>query len=195
MTATQRGPRDDENDVTGLLRAWRRGEPNAEERVVPLVYGELRKIAAAYLTLERGGHTLQPTALAHEAYLRLVGQDRMEWQGRAHFFAIAARVTHRILIDHARRHHALKRGRGTPPVSLSEVEDLAIAEPQHLLALDHALARLDEIDPFKASVVEFRFFGGMTGIEIAEVLGCSSATVQRHWRLAKAWLYRELSRA
>jgi RNA polymerase sigma factor (TIGR02999 family) len=182
-------------DITGLLQEWRAGDERAAEALVPLVYAELRKIAAGYLSIERPGHTLQPTALVHEAYLRLVEQQDPSWQSRSHFYAIAAKVIRRILVDHARRHHSAKRGGGGEKVPLSEVADFAVERPDQLVTLDEALGRLAAIDPLQVTVIEHRFFGGLTGEQTAAVLGLSPATVKRRWRLAKAWLYRELTRA
>ncbi len=178
--------------MTRLLEAWRGGDEQAGEELFPLVYGELRKIAAGYLSIERPGHTLQPTALVNEAYLRLVDQKNACWQNRSHFFGIAARMMRRILVDHARRHHSAKRGGATERVPLSEVVDLAVERPDQLLTLDRALCRLEEVDPVQVKIVEYRFFGGLSNKETGEVLGCSEATVKRRWRLAKAWLYREM---
>lgn len=182
-----------ETEVTRLLEAWRGGDEQAGEALMPLVYQELRKIAGGYLSIERQDHTLQPTALVHEAYLRLVDQKNVRWQSRSHFFAVAAKIIRRILVDHARRHRSAKRGGSRERVPLSEVADLAVERPDQLLALDHALDQLELIDPQRAAIVECRFFGGLTGRETAEAIGCSRATVNRQWRLAKAWLYREMS--
>lgn len=181
-------------DITGLLEAWRAGDEQAAEALMPLVYGELRKIAAGYLSIERPDHTLQPTALVHEAYLRLVEQKGTSWQSRSHFYAIAAKLIRRVLVDHARRHRSAKRG-GGERVPLSEVADFAVERPDQLVTLDEALERLAAIDPLQVTVIEHRFFGGLTGEETAAVLGLSPATVKRRWRLAKAWLYREITGA
>ncbi len=183
----------DRGEVTRLLVAWRNGDSQAAEDLMPLIYDELHKIAAGYLSREKQNHTLQATALVNEAYLRLVEQRVVDWSSRTHFFAIAARLIHRILVDHARRHRYAKRGGGKPDLPLSEVVDLAIERPELLVDLDEALTSLDAVDPFKARIVEYRFFGGLTTDEAAEVIGCSPATVTRHWRMAKAWLYRELA--
>lgn len=183
-----------QGEVTRLLEAWSEGDEQAGEVLLPLVYGELRKIAGGYLSIERQDHTLQPTALVHEAYLRLVGQQHVHWQNRSHFYAIASKMIRRILVDHARRHHSVKRGGGLEKVPLSDVSDLALERPDLLLALDGALDHLKTVDPLKATIVEYRFFGGLTGRETAALVGCSRATVKRHWQLARAWLYREMSR-
>jgi RNA polymerase sigma factor (TIGR02999 family) len=179
--------------VTELLRAWRQGDRAAEADLLPLVYGELRARAARALGRERSDHTLQPTALVHEAYLRLVGQEQVDWQDRAHFFAIAAKLMRQILIDHARRHGSAKRGGGREPVSLEVVGEVAGQAPAaDLLALDEALTRLARFDPAAAQVVELRYFGGLTVEETAGALGRSASTVVRQWRAARAWLWDEL---
>lgn len=182
--------------VTRLLQQWSNGDPQALEDLIPLVYDELRQVARQYLRRERPGHTLQPTALVHEAYLKLVDQRRIRWQNRAHFFAVAAQLIRRILVDHARARGASKRGGGLRQLTIEA--DVAPAERRgqagelDVLALDGALSRLAELDPRQAHVVELRFFGGLDVEETAEVLGVSSPTVKRDWRTAKAWLYREL---
>jgi len=179
-------------DVGGLLRAWSSGDSTALDRLTPIVYDELRRLARYYLRGERQDHSLQTTALVHEAYLRLVDHTRMEWQDRAHFFAVSARVMRRILVDHARRRN-VKRGRGLRRVSLDQATIVGGDRPADLAALDDALTSLAERDPRKAQVVEMRFFGGLSVEESAEVLGVSPVTVMREWRTAKAWLYRELA--
>jgi len=184
-----------ERDVTGLLREWSGGNRQALERLLPLVYGELRKLAASYLRAERADHTLQPTALVHEAYLRLVDQRSVNWQNRAHFFGIAAQMMRRILVDHARHEHRLKRGGPLPSLSLDAA--VAVATPAReidLLALDEALDRLAAIDAQQSRLVELRFFSGLTIEEAAVALGISAGTVKREWSTAKAWLFREMSR-
>ena len=182
-------PRD--ADLTGLLRAWGEGDREAGERLIPLVYGELRRQAARYLRRERRDHTLRPTALVHEAYLRLMEQRDTEWQNRGQFFGVAAMVMRRILTDHARRHGAGKRGGSWYRVSLDDV-GAQEGRDLDLLALDAALVELAALDPEKARMVELRFFGGLDIEETAELLGVSPSTVSREWRLAKAWLYRKL---
>ena len=180
-------------DVTALLRDWSGGDPRALERLMPLVYGELRKLAASYLRRERSDHTLQPTALVHEAYLRLVDQRGVDWHNRAHFFGIAARMMRRILVDHARRRQAAKRDGAAYRISGSR--DLVEAERDpDLLALNRALDGLEALDPRQARIIELRFFGGLTVEETAEVVGISTATVKREWQTARAWLARELRR-
>ena len=180
-------------ELTALLEAWRAGDGAAAERVVPLVYSELHRMAAGYLAAEGRDHTLQPTALVHEAYLRLSAQGGFPWRCRSHFFAVASQVVRRILVDHARKRRSAKRGRGRPAVSLSEARDLVNERPEALVELDAALEALKVLDPQQATIVELRFFGGLTAREAAEVLGCSASTVHRQWRLARSWLYRELS--
>ncbi len=179
-------------DVAVLLRAWSGGDSTALEQLTPIVYDELRRLARHYLRRERRDHSLQTTALVHEAYLRLVDHTRMEWQDRAHFFAVSAQVMRRILVDHARRRN-VKRGHGFRRVSLDEAMMIGGDRPTDLAALDDALTTLAERDPRKAQVVEMRFFGGLSVEESAEVLGVSPVTVMREWRTAKAWLYRELA--
>ncbi len=186
-----------EHEITEALIALRGQAPGAMDRLMPLVYDQLRQVAHRQLGAEATGHTLTTTALVHESYLKLVDQTRAQWQDRAHFFAIASRAMRRILIDYARRHRALRRGglaNGTPPtpVSLDAVE-LPVAERvEALLALDEALDRLGMVDERLAQVVECRFFAGLTEAETAETLGVSQRTVAREWVVAKGWLYREL---
>lgn len=175
--------------VTRLLVAWGGGDPSALEELLPLVYQELGQLASSYLRRERRGHTLQTSDLVHEAYLRLVDQDRVQWRNRAHFFGIAAQHIRRILIDHARKHLAQKRGRGQS-LSLEDTPLLTAEQAPELLELDAALTRLAEVSPHQARVVEMRFFGGLTAEEIAEALDISVPTVTRQWRVARAWLYR-----
>jgi RNA polymerase sigma factor (TIGR02999 family) len=179
-------------DVTALLLDWSRGDRAALDQLLPLVYAELRGIAARQLRRERVGHTLQPTALVHEVYLRIVDQRQVDWQNRAHFFGVAAQVMRRILVDHARRHKAGKRGEGAPSLSIDDAPDIAAPSDMPILALDHALDRLQKIDPELARVVELRAFGGLTIEEAAHVLEVSPSTAKRDWRTAKAWLTREL---
>ncbi len=181
-------------DVTRLLHAWSHGDRESAEQLVPVIYDELRRLAARYLAGERQGHTLQPTALVHEAYMRLVDLRHVEWQDRTHFFAMAARAMRRLLVDHARKHRCAKRGSGDRALPLDQVDDLVAAgrEPD-LMALDDALKSLAAFDPLKASIVELRFFGGFSNQETAKLLNRSTSTVVRQWRMAKAWLYSELS--
>jgi RNA polymerase sigma factor (TIGR02999 family) len=178
------------HDLTGLLDDWSRGDRGALDRLLPLVYAELRRVAARQLRHERAGHTLQPSALVHEAYLRLVEQRNGDWQNRAHFFGVAAGVMRRILVDHARRQNAQKRGGGVQRVPLEQIADVAGQSP--VLALDHALRRLQTLDSGLARILELRVFGGLTIDEAAHVLNVSPSTAKREWRTAKAWLTREL---
>lgn len=179
-------------DITGLLDDWGRGDPRALDRLVPLVYAELRRVAARQLRLERDGHSLQPTALVHEAYLRLVDQRQVHWQNRAHFFAVSAQVMRRILVDHARRRKAAKRGDAVECVSLEQDVAAPAADGISVLALDRALERLEGVDQALARIVELRAFGGLTINEAAHVLKVSPSTAKRDWRTARAWLVREL---
>jgi len=178
--------------VTALLQEWSRGDRGALEKLTPIVYEELRRIAAGYMQKERRGHTLQPTALVNEAYVRLIGQNRVSWQNRAHFFGIAAELMRRILIDYARRRQADKRGadriRVATDVEIAGSKDLDF----DMLAIDGALSRLERLDAPQARIVELRFFGGLTVEETAKVAGVSTATVKREWRTARAWLRREV---
>jgi RNA polymerase sigma-70 factor, ECF subfamily len=179
------------HDVTQLLSDLRNGDESAAPRLMPLVYGELRRLAGHYMSRERSDHTLQPTALVHEAYLRLVDQNS-EWQNRAHFFGVAAQLMRQILVDHARTHRAAKRGGGQQKVPLDEALVFSEEKSAELLALNEALERLAKFDARQARVVELRFFAGLSVEETAEVLGVSGKTVQREWNVARAWLMREL---
>jgi RNA polymerase sigma-70 factor, ECF subfamily len=178
--------------VTQLLQDWSSGNPQAAEEVLPLVYQELRRIAARQLRRERDDHTLEATALVHEAYMRLQGHEGFHWPSRAHFFAFAAHLIRRILVDHARNRNRAKRGGGWERVTLAEAADLALGRNPDLLALDEALSSLETLDPRKAAVVELRFFAGLNLEETAAQLGVSPETVGREWRRAKAWLYCQL---
>jgi RNA polymerase sigma factor (TIGR02999 family) len=179
-------------EVSGLLRAWGGGDRGALDRLTPIVYEELRRLASHYMRGERPGHSLQATALVNEAYVRLVDYKGMQWQNRAHFFAVSAQLMRRILVDHARRHN-LKRGGGVQHVSLDETAIVGGDRAPDLVALDDALHAMARLDPRKVQVVEMRFFGGLSVEETAEVLKVSSVTVMRDWSTAKAWLYRELA--
>ncbi len=181
------------NDVTGLLLSWRQGDAGALDRLVPLVYDELRRVARRHLRREPPGHSLQATALVHEVYLRLVDVDRMTLKSRTHFFAVAARLMRQILVDHARRKRAGKRGGGVTMMSLDEVSPAAQTSNVDVLALDQALDALSSFDIQQCRVVELRFFAGLNIDEAAEALGISTATVEREWAMAKAWLYQRLS--
>ncbi len=178
--------------MSGLLRAWSDGDRNALDRLTPIVYAELHRLARHYMQRERPGHSLQATALVNEAYMRLVDYKGMQWQNRAHFFAVSAQLMRRILVEHARRHN-LKRGGNVPHVSLEDVAIVAEDRGADLVLLDEAMNTLAQFDARKAQVVEMRFFGGLSVEETAEVLNVSSVTVMRDWSTAKAWLYRELA--
>lgn len=181
-------------DVTGLLLEWQQGDHDALDKLTPLVYDELRRIAHRYMQQERGGHTLQTTALVHEAYVRLVGGQKIEWQNRAHFYGVVAQVMRHVLIDHARRLQYIKHGGDAQRISLEDVAVMPHARAAELLALDEALDELARLDPRKARVVELRYFGGLSIEETADVLDISAMTVRRDWRAAKAWLYRALNK-
>jgi RNA polymerase sigma factor (TIGR02999 family) len=180
------------DDVTTLLRAWNNGDERALEALTPIVYDELRLLARRYMRRERQGHSLQTTALVNEAYVRLVDYKRMQWQDRAHFFAVSAQLMRRILVDHARRQN-LKRGGDMRHVPLEEAAVADGSRAADLVAIDDALNALAKLDPRKVQVVEMRFFGGLSVEETAEVLKISPVTVMRDWSTAKAWLYRELT--
>ena len=182
------------DQVTQLLIDWSNGDQDAVEQLFSLVYEELRRLAHRYMRRECRGHTLQTTAVVHEAYLRLIDQKHVQWQNRAHFFAIAARMMRRILITHAQSHAYAKRGGGALKVSLDEAAVLSPARAGELISLDEALKGLAGIDVRRSQVVELRFFGGLSNEEIAEVLKISPNTVMRDWNVAKAWLYREMSK-
>jgi len=179
-------------DVTLLLSALTRGEPDAASQLIPVVYEELRKLAASYMRAERADHTLEPTALVHEAYIKLVKHEAPEWQSRAHFFGVAAQLMRHILTDHARAHLRHKRGGGRQQIPLNEALVFSEDQSAELLALDASIQRLAEIDPRQSRTVELRFFGGLSVDETAEVLGVSPKTVKRDWSSAKAWLYADL---
>lgn len=179
-------------DVTALLSELTKGNPEAGSKLIPLVYDELRRMANGYMRRERTGHTLQPTALVHEAYLKLSGQHSVDWQNRAHFFGIASQVMRRVLMDHARGHMRDKRGGGVESLPLDEALVFSPEKSADFLELDSALVRLAAMDPRQAKIVEMRFFGGLTVEETAEVLGVSPKTVKRDWTMAKAWLHGEL---
>jgi RNA polymerase sigma factor (TIGR02999 family) len=180
--------------VTQLLVRWGEGDQQAFEELMPLVYDELHRLARNYLRRERRDHTLQPTALVHEAYLRLIDQTRASVHSRAHFFSIAAQMMRRILVDHARLHQAAKRGDGDFKLSLNQADQVVDQQAVDLIALDEALHRLAAFCPQQSRIVEFRFFGGLTIEETAGLLGISHATVEREWSVARAWLRRELSK-
>ena len=185
MAATQ-------HEVTELLRQWRSGDKQALDKLTPLVYEELHRLAHQYIIRERPGHTLQTTALVNEAYLRLVEQKDVEWQSRAHFFAVSAQVMRHILVDYARQQAAVKRGGEFQKVELDGEAIVSRERAAELVELDEAMQALHEIHPRRSKVVELRYFGGLNNKEAAEVLKVSEATIERDWRFAKAWLYREL---
>jgi RNA polymerase sigma factor (TIGR02999 family) len=182
------------NRVTELLQGWRAGDRKALDALLPLVYDELRRLAHYQLRNERPEHTLRSTALVHEAYFRLVGQDFPQWEGRSHFFAVAAQLMRQILVDYARRHRASKRGSGACKLTLDDAVALPQRKELDIVALDDALNTLAEIDPRQSRVVELRFFAGLSLEETSEVMGIATATVQRDWTAARAWLHREISR-
>ena len=182
-----------EHSVPVLLNRLRGGDAGAKHQLLEMVYEELRRIAGLQLRGERPGHTLQATALVHEAYLKLSGMEQIPWEGRAHFFAVAAQVIRRILVDHARAKRAAKRGGGAVAVELPDSLQGPTPKLEDVLALDAALEKLERLDPRQKQVVEMRYFGGMTEEEIGEVLGVSSRTIKREWRMARAWLFGELS--
>ena len=181
------------HQITELLKAWSGGDRAALDQLTPLVYQELHRLARHYMARERADHTLQPTALVNEAFVRLVDWKNVRWQNRAHFFGVSAQVMRRILVDFARSRNYAKRGGGARSVSLTEATDLPQERGEDLVALDDALTALAVLDPRQSRVVELRFFGGLDIEETAEVLNVSAATVRRDWSLAKAWLFRELS--
>ena len=179
-------------EITELLKQLTAGNREAESKLVPLVYEQLRRLATSYMRRERPDHTLQPTALVHEAYLKLMDQRRVSWQNRSHFYRLAARLMRRVLVDHAREVNASKRAKGQK-VALDESLAYSKEKPSELLAIDEALSRLAETEPRLGQVVELRFFGGCSEEEIARIVGVSARTVKRDWKLARAWLYAELN--
>jgi len=181
------------HEVTRLLISWSDGDKNALEELLPLIYRSLQKIARHHLNRERASHTLQTTALVHEAYLKLIDHNSVDWKNRAHFFAIASQAMRRILIDHARKQIAEKRGGDGEKISLDEIDAIAIKPDQTLLALDEALNELEKIDRQQSRIIELRYFGGLTVEETAEVLQISPRTVAREWAMARAWLYGNLT--
>lgn len=185
-------PPEIENEITDLLIHWGEGDRTSQEECWPLVYDHLRQIAGELMNGERRDHTLQPTALVNEAYLKIVELRRIRYRDRKHFYAVAARMMRRILVDHARARGARKRD-GGERVVLDISSHLADSPTADILDLDEALLRLEEMEPEKAKVVELKFFGGLTNDELAELIGCSEKTVRRHWKVAKLWLFRELS--
>ena len=184
---------DGSHDVTRLLISWSGGDEDALETLMPLIYRSLQQIARTHLNRERGPHTLQTTALVHEAYLKMVGQHSVHWKNRSHFFAIASQAMRRILIDHARKKIADKRGGEVARISLEEIDVGSVGSDQNLIALDEALTDLEKMDPQQSRIIELRYFGGLTVEETAEVLQISPRTVAREWAMARAWLYGRLS--
>jgi RNA polymerase sigma factor (TIGR02999 family) len=182
-----------QSQITQLLKQWGEGHGQALDELMPLVYAELKRLAGSYLRGERPDHTLQSAALVNEAYVRLIDQNQVQWQNRAHFFGIAAQMMRRILVDHARGHLADKRGAGAPVLSLDEVVVEAQNQSINLLGLDEALTKLEKLDPQQSKIVELRFFSGLSIEETATVVGISPATVKREWAAARAWLYREVN--
>ena len=180
-------------DLSARLQDWRTGDAAALDTITPVIYGELRKIAANYLKRERANHTLQPTELAHEAFIKLIDVSDIDWQSRAHFFAVAARIVRQLLVDHARAKYSDKRGGGAERVELTEALCCCEGPDADLLALDEALVELAKFDEHQSRIIELRFFGGLTIEESAAVLDVSPATVKREWALARAWLSRRLS--
>ncbi len=180
--------------VSGLLAELSEGKRSAVDDLIPLIYDELRRLAASYLRRERADHTLQPTALVNEAYMRMVDITQVTWQNKAHFIGVAANQMRRILVDHARSHNALKRGGEFHILTLNDEIDKAAEEDTELIELDDALNELAKMDAIKAKIVELRYFGGLTMEEAAEVLGVSVITVKRHWKMTKAWLYGRLAK-
>ena len=181
--------------ITQLLIDWHNGSPEAMDKLMPMVESELRRIAANYMRRERPDHTLQTSALVNEAYLKLIDQTKVRWENRSHFFALASQLMRRILLDHARAQHRAKRGGHAVHVNLEDVPVISPEKSEDLIALDEALKRLEEFDPRKSKIVEMRFFGGLSVNEVAEVLGIAPVTVMLHWRLAKAWLQKEVRTA
>jgi RNA polymerase sigma factor (TIGR02999 family) len=182
------------SDVTLLLKRLSNGDQDALADLIPLVYDELHRLAAFHLQRERAEHTLQTTALVHEAYVRLVDQKEAQWKNRGHFFAVAAQAMRRVLVDYARRHQAVKRGSSLPKVSLDEAIVISNEDVHKVLLLDELVSRLASLDPAEGRIVELRFFGGFTVEETAEVMGISPATVKREWSVARAWLLREINK-
>jgi RNA polymerase sigma factor (TIGR02999 family) len=179
-------------DITELLLDWRKGDTMALDELIPLVHGELRRMARNYMRRQNPGHTLQTTALVNEAFLRLVDSNRVNWQDRNHFYAVSAQLMRRVLVDSARRRNSLKRGGDQVMVTLDENADVAIEHHDDLVALDEAMERLGALNRRQSQIVEMRYFGGLNEEEIADILGVSSRTVRRDWNLARAWLFREL---
>jgi RNA polymerase sigma-70 factor (ECF subfamily) len=186
-------PSTSKHAVTQLLSEMQSGKTGAADELLPMVYQELRRIAGSYMRRERADHTLQATALVHEAYLQLVDQTRVDWKNRAHFVGVAAQLMRRILVEHARSHHAQKRGGDASKLALEEVINYFPQKEMTLVSLDDALHELERMDPRQSRIVELRFFGGLTTEEVSEVMGISTATIEREWRAARAWLHSQLT--
>jgi RNA polymerase sigma factor (TIGR02999 family) len=184
---------EDTHKITVLLQEWRAGKQNAANRLMELVYGELHRLAAGQMRRERGEHTLQATALVHETYLRLCGSEPIDWQNRAHFFAVAAQQLRRVLVDYARRRQSQKRGGGQIRFALEEGDGPVVSRDERLVAIDEALTRLEAMDDRAARVIELRFFGGLSEKEAAEALGISVATLKRDWEFARTWIASQLT--
>ena len=195
MAESSTNDRSAQPEITQLLLDWRNGEASAFERLMPIVYDELRRLAGAFMRRQSPGHTLQTTALVNEAYLRLIDSDKVNWQSRTHFFAISAQLMRRILVDAARRKQSQKRGGDRLQVTLDERFDIPLENETDMVALDDALKRLAELSPRQSRIVELRYFGGLTEEQVAGTLDISTRTVRRDWSVARAWLYRELTRA
>jgi RNA polymerase sigma factor (TIGR02999 family) len=180
--------------ISLLLAGMQKGDPEATRKIVPMVYDELRRLAARYMQLEIPGQTLQPTALVHEAFLKMIEGQSIAWESRAHFFGVASRLMREILIDRARKHNAVKHGGGKRPLQLDEALVYADERADQIVALDEALKRLEQLDPRQSRIIELRFFGGLSVEESAEVMGISPRTVKREWSVARLWLHRELSK-
>ena len=195
MAESSTNDRSAQPEITQLLLDWRNGEASAFERLMPIVYDELRRLAGAFMRRQSPGHTLQTTALVNEAYLRLIDSDKVNWQSRTHFFAISAQLMRRILVDAARRKQSQKRGGDRLQVTLDERFDIPLENETDMVALDDALKRLSELSPRQSRIVELRYFGGLTEEQVAGTLEISTRTVRRDWSVARAWLYRELTSA
>lgn len=195
MAESSTNDRSAQPEITQLLLDWRNGEASAFERLMPIVYDELRRLAGAFMRRQSPGHTLQTTALVNEAYLRLIDSDKVNWQSRTHFFAISAQLMRRILVDAARRKQSQKRGGDHLQVTLDERFDIPLESETDMVALDDALKRLAELSPRQSRIVELRYFGGLTEEQVAGTLEISTRTVRRDWSVARAWLYRELTSA
>jgi RNA polymerase sigma factor (TIGR02999 family) len=185
----------DHQEITRLLLAWRHGEKSALDQLMPMVYDELKRLASAYMRRQKPGHSLQTVDLVNEAYMRLVDSNRVNWQDRNHFYAIAAQIMRRLLVDSARKRHSQKRGGGQVQVTLDEYVEVTVEVGTDLAALDDALNQLANLNPRHSRIIELRYFGGLTEEQTAEVLGVSSRTIRRDWTIARAWLYRELTGA